>query len=222
MSVFQLYVLHLSDHKFYVGRCQLGGFEQRLQQHREGAGSEWTSTYSVQSVVHTWISTDPLEEDLMTERLMLQYGIDSVRGGMYNEANLDARVKSFLQEKLAHAQVYPARIVSLQSARRPHLPSLSAERCLVNTPESINSLLEQNICFKCKQPGHYARDCRAERVAEPPELRCFACNETGHRVQDCPKAGTDEDLRKCHKCGLGGHFAANCPHQHRPVGNYAI
>jgi len=37
-------------------------------------------------------------------------------------------------------------------------------------------------CFKCKRPGHMAKDCRGGGT-----FKCYSCNEVGHAKKDCPK-----------------------------------
>lgn len=81
-----IYILHLAENKFYVGKTALGNLENRVEQHKAQQGAcAWTSLYSVQSLVHSYVTGDALAEDHETERLMLCYGIDNVRGGMYAE-----------------------------------------------------------------------------------------------------------------------------------------
>lgn len=81
-----IYILHLAENKFYVGKTALGNLENRVEQHKAQQGaSAWTSLYRVQSLVHSYVTPDALAEDHETERLMLCYGIDNVRGGMYAE-----------------------------------------------------------------------------------------------------------------------------------------
>jgi len=38
-------------------------------------------------------------------------------------------------------------------------------------------------CPRCKQPGHWAKDC----PAQPPTDACFSCGQAGHRYRNCPK-----------------------------------
>jgi len=39
-------------------------------------------------------------------------------------------------------------------------------------------------CPRCKQTGHWAKDC----PAQPPTDACFSCGQAGHRYRDCPMA----------------------------------
>lgn len=44
-------------------------------------------------------------------------------------------------------------------------------------------------CHKCKQVGHWKRDCPLNRSSARKPNGCFECGETGHRWRDCPNQG---------------------------------
>ena len=53
-----------------------------------------------------------------------------------------------------------------------------------------------NLCFKCKQKGHFIGNC--------PMTKCYKCKKFGHFSNKCP---LDEI---CEKCNEKGHTEKNC------------
>ncbi|KAF9547374.1 GPI inositol deacylase [Mortierella hygrophila] len=84
------------------------------------------------------------------------------------------------------------------------------------------------ICRRCNQPGHFVKECTAERVQRVPEgYICNKCNEPGHLIKDCPllkeEIAAREQARElggkdippsgylCKKCSEPGHYIKDCP-----------
>ncbi|KAF9144130.1 hypothetical protein BGX30_013668 [Mortierella sp. GBA39] len=84
------------------------------------------------------------------------------------------------------------------------------------------------ICRRCNQPGHFVKECTAERVQRVPEgYICNKCNEPGHLIKDCPllkeEMAAREQARElggkdvppsgylCKKCSEPGHYIKDCP-----------
>lgn len=53
-----------------------------------------------------------------------------------------------------------------------------------------------NVCFRCRQPGHWASKC-------PLINTCFNCKKHGHWASQCPD-------KQCDFCGHKGHSSDNC------------
>jgi hypothetical protein len=78
-----IYVLRLTDNKYYVGRTHY--LIDRLEAHIIGNGSEWTRKYKVQRLIKSYETNDMYDEDKETKRCMSRYGIENVRGGSYSK-----------------------------------------------------------------------------------------------------------------------------------------
>lgn len=76
-----VYVLRLENEKYYVGRTN--NLEERIKEHVEGMGSEWTTLHKPLEVVETVELCDPTMEDVVTKKYVDLYGTANVRGGSY-------------------------------------------------------------------------------------------------------------------------------------------
>eukprot|EP00611_Tribonema_gayanum_P025879 TRINITY_DN6013_c0_g1_i4.p1 TRINITY_DN6013_c0_g1~~TRINITY_DN6013_c0_g1_i4.p1 ORF type:complete len:414 (+),score=142.33 TRINITY_DN6013_c0_g1_i4:1224-2465(+) len=56
------------------------------------------------------------------------------------------------------------------------------------------------VCIKCRQTGHFAKDC----TAEASDILCGICAEKGHDKRDCPLDAV------CRTCFTYGHKAHSC------------
>ncbi|CAM9726889.1 unnamed protein product, partial [Heterosigma akashiwo] len=77
-----VYVLKLKKGKWYVGSTS--NLSQRLEEHRKGAGSQWTRKYGyIQSVAPQTAYQAQFWELSETLMMMKKYGVENVRGSMF-------------------------------------------------------------------------------------------------------------------------------------------
>ncbi|KAL8141216.1 hypothetical protein V2J09_007237 [Rumex salicifolius] len=84
------------------------------------------------------------------------------------------------------------------------------------SPVLVGTESQNNLCNKCKQPGHFARECTNAAVCNNCGLPghvvaecttkslCWNCREPGHMAINCTNEGI------CHTCGKTGHRARDC------------
>jgi len=87
--------------------------------------------------------------------------------------------------------------------------------------------MSENICYKCKKSGHFARECTQQTAGEfkspskhgsghyesrpskhSPVTRCYRCNKSGHFARDCKELS-----ERCYKCNQIGHVAKDCENE---------
>lgn len=95
-----IYALQLESNKFYIGKTSRNeGVDVRFQEHKSGRGSEWTKLYKPMSIIQHYEHDSTFEEDVLTKRYMIKYGIENVRGGSYTKIDLDEwQIKSLEHE----------------------------------------------------------------------------------------------------------------------------
>jgi len=97
-----IYILKLKNDKWYVGKSN--DPEKRFKDHLERKGSEWTRINKPLEIVNMFEMTSPFDEDKTTKELMLEYGINNVRGGSYVQAELPDEQIDNIQRELWMAQ----------------------------------------------------------------------------------------------------------------------
>jgi predicted GIY-YIG superfamily endonuclease len=94
-----VYSIKLNNNKYYIGKTYRTDIEQRFQEHVNNCGSEWTKKYSPIELIEFYKTENEFEEDVLTKKYMLKYGIDNVRGGSYTKIILEEwQIKSLEQE----------------------------------------------------------------------------------------------------------------------------
>ena len=92
-----IYTLELENGKYYVGVSN--NPERRIERHINANGSEWTKLYKPVRIIDTHEKRSQFDEDNTTKQMMLDYGIENVRGGSYCKIELEEwQIKSLESE----------------------------------------------------------------------------------------------------------------------------
>ena len=93
-----VYVIQLFDDKYYIGRTN--NLNRRLEEHKNGNGSEWTKKYPFIKLIKAVDTKDLFIEDKYVKMYMNKFGIDNVRGGSYSNIKLNKEQENILKKEL--------------------------------------------------------------------------------------------------------------------------
>ena len=169
-----VYVLELSDGKFYVGRTT--DSESRIQQHFTGYGSAWTRLHAPKRVLEIHCNVPIEMENAITKKYMRQHGWENVRGGAYSQVDL---CKEDLGDK--HKEVLSDTDRCVKCGRLGHW----ASQCYANT-----SVL---VCHRCGQEGHIAPQCGLAAPQSAESAEDSGDSEDFDESEDSQESGDSED-----------------------------
>lgn len=113
-----LYILSLEGGYFYVGTALSSKISYSIKRHCSGSETEWTKINKPLAVVKQIPCTtgiNPrLEEDLHVKQLMIDYGMEKVRGGSYSDVVLSIEQRHLLEKELQYAKAFKTCIRSNQ------------------------------------------------------------------------------------------------------------
>lgn len=90
LTMLTIYALQLENNKYYIGKTYRNiGASIRFEEHKTERGSEWTKLYKPISIIEEYQHNSTFEEDNLTKKYMMKYGIENVRGGSYTKIVLD-------------------------------------------------------------------------------------------------------------------------------------
>lgn len=219
-----IYILELEQNKYYVGKTN--NINQRMNEHLDGQGSEWTKMYKFKQVYEIHENCDSFDEDKFTIKMMGKFGIENVRGGSFCKIHLSEPDKITIQNMLNGAtnkcylcgnNNHFAKDCPTKNNNTNYLSGLynSVSTFFSNLITSSNKLDysyevddADNKCYRCGKPGHWANECYAKTDINGNVLNdlCNKCGKPGHWAKEC----TYVTNNKCNRCGKEGHWAKEC------------
>lgn len=164
---FSVYVLECEHGKYYVGStCRR---RQRFKEHKSPrGGSKWTKMHPPIRILHETRRIPKAYylgmEATITAEYMLKYGINNVRGAMFSETRQYTTADTdTLTKFLGHHNNldYTDLVVHLKQI----LPKDETEN--IYPPQKKSRMwmphderVKKDICFKCGEKGHWAKDCK--------------------------------------------------------------
>lgn len=232
-----IYALKLEEGKYYVGRSN--HVENRIQQHQEEQGSSWTSKYKLVEVLFIKESTSCFDEDKYTKELMMNFGVENVRGGNYTTIYLEPAIKALLQK-----EIWGAKDLCVRCGRDDHfinechkkidvngtkieMKSIAKRKTKPKKPKEpkiekdeidiVEESIEKEVEKKVEKEVEKVKK-EVKKVKKPtdkkPKIRCKKCHRNTHTSNSCYATTTLEGepivVKPCSLCGKKGHKRKDC------------
>lgn len=137
-------------------------------------------------------------------------------GALKEDMIMQVVIKGMKDDKLRNDLLVKADL-TLDELKATCLRYESADRTAMELKDrkfrdgEVEQASEEGRCFRCRQTGHFAREC-------PQEPSCYSCGERGHMSVACPTKRAGREVI-CYKCGERGHIVSSCPQNRFRSGN---
>lgn len=177
MTTTNIYILRLTDGKYYVGKTN--DVQKRYWEHKNGKGAEWTRRYApvcVQAIIR---DASPFDEDRYVKEYMSKFGVESVRGGSYSQMVLNSAQKRAIESELRAAEgscMRCGRTGHFVAACYAHTDVDGKTIVYEDESESEDDESEdeededEDACHRCGREGHWMKECYARWHADGWEL----------------------------------------------------
>lgn len=155
-----IYVLKLEGGKYYVGKTN--NPRERINQHLNGKGSEWTRKYQIEDVIELIPDCDDYDEDKYTRIYMDKYGINNVRGGSFSSIRFTDETYKALQDMTKGSND-----LCFNCGKKGHY----ARDCPYEEVSDEEDSEDEDYCERCGRDGHNESECYAKKDIDGRYIR---------------------------------------------------
>ena len=208
----QLYVLELTNKKYYIGKTT--DVIRRYEEHKSGKGSAWTSKYKPLKMLLCRPLEGVHDENNTTKDYMKKHGIEHVRGGVYTQIVLPADVLSVLQREFQGTD---------DKCYKCNLAGHFGGQCTFGVSKVKNIFLPQKITIKKKEEEWECNYCdRTFTTRYGCSVHERSCKEADDSEEETyygknryknKEEAIDKEVylsNQCYNCGKYGHWASDC------------
>ena len=211
-----VYVLRLSEGKYYVGKTE--NVEKRFLEHKQGKGAAWTRRYHPIEILES-VPNLPFCENQKTLEYMARYGVENVRGAEYCqiEFSLEEREKISTALRGEKGLCYNCGgnhyVSDCPKNKNSHLAKKSVELSESSADEeyeeseSTSDDGKKTFCARCGRNSHSIEECYARKHVTGFELSESSANEE-YEESDSTSDGSKKTF--CARCGRNSHSIEEC------------
>lgn len=96
----KLYILKLENDKWFIGKS--ANVEKRYEQHLNGEGDTFTQLHKPVSLELSRDLTSETDQDETVREYMRKYGVENVRGGIYNKTEFSSYDLSKIRDDISY------------------------------------------------------------------------------------------------------------------------
>jgi hypothetical protein len=173
-----IYIIRLEQNKYYIGEAI--NLEKRLNEHAEGKISSYTLKYKPINIKKIIPDSNPKHLDKYIVKYMSKYGMNSVRGGSFENEILNKEQIQYLINNGVKVEKQETKQSGISLQEQQMLEQKKYREEIMQQPEQVmqrrrpESTFKQDVlripirnangtCWICGLDGHYKENCNSSK-----------------------------------------------------------